>query len=49
MCDSLKPTQRGFKPEMFVLHVGTYDLPLNKSPREVSEDNNSSGINENRK
>ena len=49
MCDYLKPTQRGFKPEMFVLHVGTYDLPLNKSPREVSEDNNSSGINENRK
>ena len=23
---------------MFVLHVGTNDLPLNKSPKEISED-----------
>ena len=36
--DYLKPTQRDFKPEMFVLHVGTDDLPLNKSPKEISED-----------
>ena len=36
--DSIKPTQRDFKPEMFVLHVGTNDLPLNKSPKEISED-----------
>ena len=49
MHDYLKPIQRRFKPEMFVLHVGTYDLPLNKSPKEVSEHNNSGGINENRK
>ena len=26
------------KPEIFVLQVGTNGLPLNKSPREISED-----------
>ena len=35
---TLKPTQRDFKPEIFILHVGTNDLPLNKSPKEISED-----------
>ena len=38
MYDYIKPTQRDFKPEMFILHVGTNDLPLNKSPKEISED-----------
>ena len=48
MYDYIKPTQREFKPEIFILHVGTNDLPLNKSPKEISEDN-SDGIDENRK
>ena len=39
MYDYIKPTQRDFKPEIFILHVGTNDLPLNKSPKEISEDN----------
>ena len=38
MYDYIKPTQRSFKPEIFVLHLGTNDLPLNKSPKEISED-----------
>ena len=38
MYDYIKPTQRDFKPEMFILHVGTNDLPLNKSPKEIPED-----------
>ena len=33
MNDYVKPTQRDN-----VLHVGTSDLPLNKSPKEISED-----------
>ena len=35
--DYIKSTQRDFKPGNFVLHVGTNDLPLNKSPKEISE------------
>ena len=38
MYDYIKPTQRDFKPGIFVLHVGTNDLPLYKSPKEISED-----------
>ena len=38
MYDYIKPTQRDFKLEIFVLHVGTNDVPLNKSPEEVSKD-----------
>ena len=38
MYDYIKPTQRDFKPEVFVLHVGANDFPLNKSPKEISED-----------
>ena len=34
----IKPTQRDFEPEIFILHVGTNGLPLNKSPKEISED-----------
>ena len=33
-----KTPQRDFKPELFILHVGTNDLPLNKSPKKISED-----------
>ena len=38
MYDYIKPTQRDFKQEIFILHVGTNDLPLNKSSKEISED-----------
>ena len=38
MYDYIKPTQRDFRPEIFIQHVGTNDLPLNKSPKEISED-----------
>ena len=38
MYDYIKPTQRDFKPEIFILHVGTNDPPLNKSPTKISED-----------
>ena len=38
MYDYIKPTQTDFKPEIFILHVGINDLPLNKSPEEISED-----------
>ena len=38
MYDYIKPTQRDLKPEIFILHVETNDLPLNKSPKEISED-----------
>ena len=30
--------ERDFKSEIFVLHVGTNDLPLNKSPKKISEE-----------
>ena len=36
--DYIKPTQRDLKPDIFVVHVETNDLPLNKSPKEISED-----------
>ena len=38
MYDYIKPTQRNFKPKIFILHGGTNDLPSNKSPKEISED-----------
>ena len=37
MYDYIKTTRRDFKPGIFILHVGTNDLPLNKSPNEISE------------
>ena len=33
----LVPTQREFKPGIFILHVATNDLPLNKSTMKISE------------
>ena len=33
----LKPTQRDFKPEIFVFHVGTNDLSLKQSLKGNSE------------
>ena len=38
MYDYIKPTQRDFKPEIFILQIGINDLPLNKSLKEISED-----------
>ena len=38
MDDYMKPTQRDFKLEIFVLHVGRNDLPLTKSLKEISGD-----------
>ena len=38
MYDYKKPTQWDFKSEIFILQVGTNDFPLNKSPKEISED-----------
>ena len=38
MYDYIKPTERDFKLEIVILHLGTNDLPLNKSPKEISED-----------
>ena len=38
MYDYIKATLRDFKPEIFIFHVGTNDLALNKSPKEISED-----------
>ena len=47
--DYTNPIQRDFKPENLVLHVGTNDLFLNKSPKEISDRHiNSGGIDENR-
>ena len=33
--DYLKPTQKDFKQEIFILHLGTNDLPLKKSPKKI--------------
>ena len=38
MYDYIKPTQRDFKPGIFILYDGANDLPLNKSPNKISED-----------
>lgn len=33
--DYLKPTQKDFKQEIFILPLGTNDLPLKKSPKKI--------------
>ena len=38
MHDYIKPSQRNFKPEIFVSHIGTNNFLSNKSPTEFSED-----------
>ena len=35
MYDYIKPTQRDFKSEIFILHVGANDLPLNKKFQKI--------------
>ena len=36
--DHLKPTLRDFNPGLFIIHVGTNDLPLNKTSNEIAEE-----------
>ena len=38
MYDHLKPTLRDFSPGLFIIHVGTNDLPLNKTSNEIAEE-----------
>ena len=37
MYDHLKPTSRDFSPGLFIIHVGTNDLLLNKTSNEIAE------------
>ena len=36
MVDYIKPTQRDFNPDVYLIHVGTNDLSSNKSPAQIS-------------
>ena len=38
MYDHLKPTLRDFNPGLFIIHVGTNDLSLNKTSNEIAEE-----------
>ena len=38
MADYIKPTQRDFNSDVYLLHVGTNDLTSNKSPEQMSLD-----------
>ena len=38
MYDHLKPTLRDLTPGLFIIHVGTNDLPLNKTSNEIAEE-----------
>ena len=38
MLNYIKPTQRDFNPDVYLLHVGTKDLFSNKSPEQISLD-----------
>ena len=38
MVDYIKPTQRDFNPDVYLLHVGTNDLFSNKSHEQISLD-----------
>ena len=38
MYDHLKPTLRDFNPGLFIIHVGTNDLPLNKTSNGIAEE-----------
>ena len=37
MYDHLKPTLRDFNSGLFIIHVVTNDLPLNKASNEIAE------------
>ena len=36
--DYIKPTQRDFNPDVYLLHFGANDLSSNKSPEQISLD-----------
>ena len=36
MVDYIKPTQRDFNPDAYLLHVGANDLSSNKFPEQIS-------------
>ena len=38
MFDHLKPALRDFNPGLFTIHVGTNNLPLNKTSNEIAEE-----------
>ena len=38
MYDHLKPTLQNFNPGLLIIHVGTNDLPLNKTSNEIAEE-----------
>ena len=38
MLDYIKPTQRDFNPDAYLLHIGMNDLSSNKSPEQISLD-----------
>ena len=38
MVDYIKPTQRDFNPDVYLLHVGTIERSSNKSPEQMSLD-----------
>ena len=37
MHDYLKPTKRDFDPNIYILHVGTNNLPTNDSPKMIMD------------
>ena len=39
MYDHLKPTLQDFNPDLFIIYVGTNDLPLNKTSNEIAQKN----------
>ena len=38
MYDHLTPTLRDFNPGLFIIHVDTNDLPLNKTSNKIAEE-----------
>ena len=37
MYDHIKLTQRNFQPNVYILHIGTNDLPTDMAPEEIIE------------
>ena len=38
MYDHMKPILRDFNPSLFIIYLGTNDLPLNKTRNEIAEE-----------
>ena len=36
MEDNTRPTERGFNPDLYILHIGTNDLLLDDTPEVIS-------------